>query len=308
MPGNTPQVITSRQAKAQIDHFGRSLIIYIAVFMLFRYGTSLLYSYIPGMLSSIDSNIVLQSGEIILLILIALIPFRISANMLHLDIHDYLEHVKIKPGRMLCIACIGIGINLMCTSLASIFAFFGSSSVTSYSYLGQFNTQTNIINNILYFIKNVLVVPICDEYIFRGIIQRQLGHYGRYFGVLGSAMLFAISRGTLVDALPAFFVGWYLSLITLKYHSIHPGIQMHIILAGFLWLLNIAPSSMLLPVTLLIIAVYVVAGFSIFSRRVSTNMVRYGATEPKLWKILLTSPTIIICILLFIGNIVLSTL
>ncbi|NCB34241.1 MAG: hypothetical protein EOM64_10285, partial [Erysipelotrichia bacterium] len=113
MPGSTQKVITSRQAKAQIDHFGRSLIIYIAVFMIFKYGTAFLYKYVPGALSSIDSNIVIQSGEIILLILIALIPFRISSKMLDLDIHDYLKHLKIKPMHVLAIACIGIGINLI---------------------------------------------------------------------------------------------------------------------------------------------------------------------------------------------------
>ena len=36
------------------------------------------------------------------------------------------------------------------------------------------------------------------------------------------------------------------------------------------------------------------------------SMVRYGATEPKLWKILLSSDSIIVCLILFAVNVVLS--
>ena len=57
-------------------------------------------------------------------------------------------------------------------------------------------------------------------------------------------MLFAVSQANLVMAIPAFFVGWYLSLITLKYHSIKPAVQVHIALSLFLCLMDIAPESM----------------------------------------------------------------
>jgi hypothetical protein len=305
MPENSPRIITSKQAKKQINHFGRSLVIYIAVFMVFRYGTSLLATYFPQIFI-VEPQIVYLVGEMGLLVLVTLIPFRISARMLNLDIHDYLRNPRIPASRMVAIISIGIGINLIATSISSLFYFFARTNSATYDFLGKFTTETYIIENALYILENVFIIPICDEYIFRGIIQRQLGHYGRYFGVLGSAMLFAVSQANLVMAIPAFFVGWYLSLITLKYHSIRPAVQVHIVLSLFLVLMDIAPESMLLVITLAIVAVYIIAAFSIFRKRVSTNMVRYGATEPKLWKILLTSPSIIVCIILFAVNVVLS--
>jgi len=305
MPENSPRVITSRQARKQINHFGRSLVIYIAVFMVFRYGTSLLASYFPQIFI-VEPQIVYLVGEMVLLTLVTLIPFRISAKMLNLDIHDYLHDPRIPASRMIAIISVGIGINLIATSISSLFYFFARTNSASYDFLGKFTTETYIIENALYLLENVIIIPICDEYIFRGIIQRQLGHYGRYFGVLGSAMLFAVSQANLVMAIPAFFVGWYLSLITLKYHSIKPAVQVHIALSLFLCLMDIAPESMLLVITVAIIVVYIIAAFSIFQKRVSTNMVRYGATEPKLWKILLSSDSIIVCLILFAVNVVLS--
>ena len=68
---------------------------------------------------------------------------------------------------------------LLTTAITSMFSFLANISTVQYSFVGDFRTQENIINNILYCICFVLLKPMSDEIIFRGIVQRQLGHYGR---------------------------------------------------------------------------------------------------------------------------------
>lgn len=303
-----PKTITKRQAKRQIGYFGRSLIIYIVLFTVLTYGTELIHTYFPQVFQGYNHHMMMLGISIVVMIFLTAIPFRITNKKLSLNIRDYLKNPHISFDRMISITCIGIGISLLTTSIASIFRFFMIANSQVAPYLGRFDTLENIINNVLHICLFIIIKPICDEYIFRGIIQRQLGHYGRYFGVLGSALLYAIASRSLFEAIPAFFVGWYLSLLTLKYHSIRPSIFVSIALSLFNWLLIVIPGNFVWVIIILIAIIYIVAAFSIFSKRVSTNMIRYGATEWKLWKILLTTPSIIICFILFIVNVILSVI
>ena len=54
MKNKAPVVITTKQAKQQINHFGRSLLIYILVFMGVRYGSHELFSRFPELLFGFD--------------------------------------------------------------------------------------------------------------------------------------------------------------------------------------------------------------------------------------------------------------
>ena len=308
MSSSEPIVITRKQARRQVDKLGISLIIYILLFTMIRYSNTLFGSYEEGFLHGFDNDIVMLVGFMILLIFVTFVPFNLSAKSLHLDIKDYLKKPNINRDKQISLVCLGIGIQLICISVSMMFYFFFHTNLPDYAYLGDFRTVNLVIKNILYFIFFVMIRPYCDEYIFRGVIQRQLGHYGRYFGVLGSAFLYAIAQVNLVKAVPAFFVGWYLALITLKYHSIKPSIKIHISISAFMFLVDVLPPKLTWILTVLIGFVYIVSALSIFQKRVSTHMVRYGATDWNLWSLLLSSPTIIVSMILFAANVYFSFL
>ncbi len=306
MKNKAPVVITTKQAKQQINHFGRSLLIYILVFMGVRYGSHELFSRFPELLFGFDEEI---AGLLLLgaaLLFVTLVPFTISSMFLRLDIRDYLRNPRLRMDRVIALICIGIGVDLTVTSLSTLFYFFFHTETVTYSFLGDFSTQDMLLRNMVYLVLFALIKPVCDEYIFRGIIQRQLGHYGRYFGVLGAAMLYAVAQPSLMEAIPAFAVGWYLSLITLRYHSIRPAIWVHICLELFLFGMAVIPGNYLWVITIFIVLIYLFAGLFLFQKRVDTNIIRYGATEWKLWRILLTSFSILLCIVLFIINAVIT--
>ncbi|MBQ9328804.1 MAG: CPBP family intramembrane metalloprotease [Solobacterium sp.] len=301
-----PVVITTKQAKKQVNHFGRALLLYILLFMALRYGMPYISEYAPFMLFGMDPELAMLVYSSVLMLFLALIPFNIASLFLKLNIRDYLKNPRLRSDRVFALNCIGIVITLTVTSMSTLFYFFFHTQGTAYSFLGNFSTNEAIYKNLAYFVFFVIVKPICDEYIFRGIIQRQLGHYGRYFGVLGSTVLYAIAQTNLVDAVPGFALGWFLALITLRYHSIRPAIQVHMAVSLVLFALNVIPGNYLWVVTVVILLIYILAGLFLFQKRVDTGMVRYGATEWKLWKILLTSLSIVMCIALFIVNVVLS--
>ncbi len=306
MASSEPIVITRKQARHQIDQLGVSLIIYILLFTVIRYSDRFFGEWEERFLHGFDKDILMLLGFIVLLVFVTFVPFHLSCKALDLDIKDYLKKPRIPREKKLSLLCLGIGLQLTCLSLCMMFYFFFHTNVPRYAFLGDFRTSSLILKNCMYFMLFVVIRPYCDEYIFRGVIQRQLGHYGRYFGVLASSFLYAIAQVNLVKAIPAFFVGWYLALITLKYHSIKPSIQIHMCIAAFMFLVDVLPGEYLWIITILIGFVYTVCAFTLFRKRFKTPVVTSGALDVNLWSLLLTSSTVIVCIVLFIVNVYFS--
>lgn len=306
MADHKPQVITTRQAKKQVNTFGISLVIYILLNHMLWYGFGFLQRYSPALLQSFDSELVIMVFFIAVLLISGLGFFSLSSKALKLDIRDYLQKPKISFTRMAVLAATGIAVTYFFTAISSFFRFLIHPSYDPFTFVGNFSSVINIIKNAVYFLLFVIVRPWCDEYVFRGVIQRQLGHYNRYFGVIASAFLYSLAQPGLTDAIPAFFTGWFLAIVTYRYHSIIPARRIRMIIALFSWFIAVMPERMIIIPTVLIALVYLVAGYSLIGRKINFHASRSGALNPKLWRTLLTSFTIILSMILFIGGCVLS--
>lgn len=70
------------------------------------------------------------------------------------------------------------------------------------------------------FLYACLLAPVTEEILFRGLILRTLQPHGRKFAILGSAFLFGMFHGNLVQAPFAFCVGLILGYVALEYNII----------------------------------------------------------------------------------------
>ncbi len=297
-----PQVITTKDAKKQVNKFGISLVIYIFINQMLWYGIGFLRNYYPEALLGFDPDLVIMIFFIVTLFVAAFVFFRISSAALDLNIKDYLRKPEISLKRRIVLISIGIAITYLFSTIATFFRFLLQPSSAAFEFVGYFTTPMNIIKNAVYFLLFVLIKPICDEYVFRGVIQRQLGHYNRYFGVVASAFLYALASPSLTEALPAFFTGWFLALVTYRYHSILPAREIHIATAFFAWLIAVIPDRFIIIPTIMTVIIYLIAAYSLIGQKISFHISRSGALNPKLWKTLLTSFTIILCIILFLAG------
>lgn len=300
------KVLTVTQAKHKINTFGKALILYVIILTVFRYGMSLIEKFLPEVFFGYDSRMYIYIGLNLLMLLLSFIPFTISAKKLDINIKNYYKKIEISKAEIFKCSLYAIGINFITTSLMMIFSFFFNVKTISVSFLGNFTSVEMIIANIAYFIYMVITKPFCDEYAFRGVIQRSLGMFGRYFGVFASAILYALAQGNLVQAVPAFFIGIFLSMVSLKYHSIRPTIYIQSISAFYFYLINIIPNSFYWIVPVSVIIIYIFIGFSLFLRHRDLNFDFLAIGNKKLWKILFTSKSIITIVIIFIINVVLS--
>ncbi len=76
--------------------------------------------------------------------------------------------------------------------------------------------------------RYIILTPLGEEFVFRGVIANTLNRYGAWAGVVGSAAVFGIVHGFNVILFDAFMVGILTGILFLKTNSIWPGVVVHI--------------------------------------------------------------------------------
>lgn len=92
-----------------------------------------------------------------------------------------------------------------------------------------FKTMRDLMqNSVVAFISMLLVAPVFEEIIFRGIILEQLSiRYSKIMSVLVSAVLFGVFHFNFIQGINAFFLGIILGTIYVKTNSLVPCILVH---------------------------------------------------------------------------------
>ena len=114
------------------------------------------------------------------------------------------------------------------------FTAFGAESILNlfgYTIMEDLNYVVSGSNTISMMVYTVILGPLAEEVLFRGVILRDNEKYGKGFAILFSAVLFGIFHGDLIQGFFAILVGVILAYVTMEY-SIKWAILMHIINNG----------------------------------------------------------------------------
>jgi uncharacterized protein len=93
--------------------------------------------------------------------------------------------------------------------------------------LPQFSFPSNPSGLLVYCIEISILAPICEEFIFRGMIMQNLRKYGNFFAVLVSSLLFGILHGNFEQTPFAFVVGLALGFVVIETGSILVSMLLH---------------------------------------------------------------------------------
>jgi membrane protease YdiL (CAAX protease family) len=84
----------------------------------------------------------------------------------------------------------------------------------------------------LYGLSVVVIPPLVEEIMFRGVVLQSLRRYGDGFAVLVSAILFGLYHGNLIQMVFAFVSGLALGFVVIRTNSLLPSILIHCINNG----------------------------------------------------------------------------
>lgn len=176
-----------------------------------------------------------------------------------IKIKDLFKKCKIKYDEFIAWTSLACAINnsiiilslVVSLILAFIFIFFNLSipdtaPITSEVY--------SIYTFLSLFIQVVIIAPIIEEIVFRGIIFNILKEHGTRIAILITSLIFAAAHGNLISMIPVFFASVILIRITLYYDSIIPAIIIH----GFNNFINLLSQNILTESGILFITAFAV--------------------------------------------------
>lgn len=138
-------------------------------------------------------------------------------------------------GVFLCLMCLCAGSQMVNSLWIGLLE--GILNVFGKSVTGMLEGVSGSADSFSMFLYSGLLAPVAEEILFRGFVQRSLRPFGRRFAILGSAFLFGLFHGNLLQTPYAFLVGLVLGYVAEEY-AIPWSMALHmfnnLILADFL--------------------------------------------------------------------------
>lgn len=113
--------------------------------------------------------------------------------------------------------------SLICTIFVSMFLNSFGLEVTAFDYVMAHDPQTYAAD----FISSIILAPIAEELIFRGVVLRCSAKISGRFAIFFSALMFGLMHGNPYQFVLAFLIGIPLAMIAMKTGSIIPSIICH---------------------------------------------------------------------------------
>lgn len=132
---------------------------------------------------------------------------------------------RMKPGVFLCLLILGMGAQMVnsfwITGLETLLNPFGLSAI------GILESVSGSADTLSMFLYASILAPVGEELLFRGYVLRSLKPFGTRFAVWGSAILFGLFHGNLLQTPYAILMGLLLGYVTVE-HSIGWSIMIHL--------------------------------------------------------------------------------
>ncbi len=132
----------------------------------------------------------------------------------------------------------GAGLGIVAVGLSLVIEHIYFLFITEPNTQGDFQAaaQAGPFMLLLLVFTGAVLTPFGEEVLFRGVIANALNRFGWWFGVVGSAAIFAIIHGPSVILLDAFMVGILTGILFRETRSIWPGFLLHAVYNG-IWLI-----------------------------------------------------------------------
>ena len=253
--------------------------VYLAInIMVVVLGSSVVVTYLRGRISGETQNFLLRGGLYLLSCLVAVVYAFCSERqtMTGHELHGD-DDVRWNIGRrivvwplVLALALLVVGQGIVLGLNQGLEALVPMLHVTPAILMSPLNDLYGSLPMMLY---ALLILPLTEEIIFRGVIMNGLRRFGRVFAIITSAFLCAFMQMQPVQAIWAFLIGLVLGALSMEYGLVW-AIGAHILASvgysGLIprWLSN-APVQVRWAVAV-VLALIVVAGLVILVRKFSS--------------------------------------
>lgn len=208
---------TASDMRQDIFKIGASLCVFMPLCSILASGFLFLYSYITGVPDESLSDSFLKSDFYpVYSIVVSIIPIFVSILILLIGFNRKFTISSFKPTvlpkKFLAITTLGMGSILISSSAAAITnALMHAFSLKT----SEVAAPEGMLQTIVFLLTYIVIAPVTEEILFRGIILERLRRYGDVFAILSSAMMFSLLHAALQSFPSAFISGVIFALISI---------------------------------------------------------------------------------------------
>jgi len=184
--------------------------------MLWETARQFFWSVAAGKLSGLDQNAILGNGwGYIVTILTGLVILHAWKGRDYWKEEIFQKQRAMEPNVLACFLVLCMGAQMMnslwVSGLEMVLSKFGK------SVMKMLESVSGSSDTFSMFLYAAVLAPVGEEILFRGYVLRSLRPYGKRFAVLGSAVLFGLFHGNLLQTPYAILVGLILGYVTVEY-------------------------------------------------------------------------------------------
>lgn len=156
-----------------------------------------------------------------------MVPFSICAPSVDVSIEQAFSKPKVSAGTTAIYGVVALAASIFASLVVNIIRFVLSKSGIQMT-TPAFNVPWDSPVGALFMILAIVVVaPVTEEIICRGVLLTVFRRFGNVFAVVGSSLIWALLHGNLVQGVPVFLMGLIFGMLALKSESIIPTIILH---------------------------------------------------------------------------------
>ncbi len=174
------------------------------------------------------TSIIMAFNTLLTMLVANTLPFMRCAKQIQVNSKALFKKVTITKREMMIGFFAALGLNAIGTTIYLALDWG----------LGYFNRSLKIneifsfdrlgIDTIIWGICVIIIAPITEEYVFRGVLLSGLKRYGERFAIITTSILFGLIHGNLYQGISVTLFAMVLAYITIKKESILPAIGLHI--------------------------------------------------------------------------------
>jgi len=176
-----------------------------------------------------------SGGKLLLLVFLSVVPANILGTVIGLAFIGKLKgsfkgmfsKVKISPALVLLAIPVTIGIQSFGDIFSILFQKITGSSGVEAGAMPEF-ISGDILNNVMLVLYVVLIGPLTEELIMRGMALKCSNYAGGMIAYAFSAFAFGMFHGNIIQGIFAFAIGMLFAWIDIKANSIWPSVILHV--------------------------------------------------------------------------------
>lgn len=214
--------------KRDIRRVGEVLLLFVFLQVVIGFGSSLLLRLILNDVSFVDSRGDLMGViELLSTLIPGVVCWLYGTNRLHIQIRNY---IKPFPRTAVLNGISATFFLVMVTNIIMLCLQLVWTKLTGFTfYQPDFTLSDSWIYNIALLISSIVIAPIFEEILCRGIVLRAIAPYNKTLAIICSGVFFGMLHMNVEQCVPTMLLGMVFAYVSLKYNSILLPMTLHFI-------------------------------------------------------------------------------